>query len=127
MKQYEKPMVEINCNCSEGVYAASGKTKHPLCDSDYMNGFQAQNDNGTTYMSHYGCSGCPQNRFTHCAFDESADYDDSGQSGTYETKVNLPAWERHKMVASDPVGGDTERHYNYNPAYVGVAYVAPEW
>ena len=37
MNQYEKPMVEIICNKAEGVYAASGMKKHPLCDSDYIN------------------------------------------------------------------------------------------
>lgn len=97
MKQYEKPMVEIICNKAEGVYAASGMKKHPLCDSDYINnGYKVGTfKEGDSYLEYYGCFGCPQSRDNaYCSLGDGADYDQSGQSGTYETKTNAPRWER---------------------------------
>ena len=59
---YEKPIIIVNNECAEGVYAASGvKSNGPWwCDSEYMKGnFQPwQGGNNTTVKEYYGCTGC---------------------------------------------------------------------
>lgn len=96
-QKYEKPVVEISNCAAEGVYAASGKKKHPLCDSEYINdGYKAGTfKDGVSYLEYYGCFGCPQSRDnSYCSLEENADYDQADQSNTYETKNNAPRWER---------------------------------
>lgn len=70
MMKYEKPIIQINSEMAEGVYAASGSTNgRPGCDSDYMN-FTYQHYSGgwdKTVKEYYGCIGCPAYRETGCA------------------------------------------------------------
>ena len=70
MEQYKKPLVLMNEELAEGVYAASGavvggepENQSPVCDSIYIKGSYRQPDfsdweNGTN-INGRGCEGCP--------------------------------------------------------------------
>lgn len=68
MKNYEKPIVDVNPGLAEGVYTASGDAT-PACDSNYINGeFRAPNYyTDASYIERFGCNGCPAFRWNGCA------------------------------------------------------------
>lgn len=84
MNTYEKPLVEINCECAEGVYAASGSG---ACDSIYMLGiFKKGNPGGTTYKEKHGCAGCNAYTGNGCKFSLGKKVNDNS--------VCKPSWEK---------------------------------
>jgi len=81
MKNYEKPVVMVNEELAEGVYAASGdkaanvnaETSGPKykCESIYMNGVYQQgtwNPIEDGYKKGRGCEGCPAQNGNSCRF-----------------------------------------------------------
>ena len=104
MRKYEKPIIEVNNELAEGVYAASGTaygTK--VCDSKYMNGVWqgpdyrpwAEVGGSMGYMQYYGCLGCPANTYNGCGIADGNHYEESGNAGSYDTDKGkrMPRWE----------------------------------
>jgi hypothetical protein len=63
MTTYEKPIILLNEDMTEGVYTTSGGTTTISCESRYMGGVY-QNGNyqtGSTIKDYFGCSGCAAN------------------------------------------------------------------
>lgn len=94
MRKYEKPIIEVNNELAEGVYAASGDIK---CDSKYMQGqFQAPIYTwvGTEgFKAIFGCQGCRAYRGSACGL--LTDYLNSSQASSYDADAGrrMPAWE----------------------------------
>jgi len=102
MMKYERPIIQINSETAEGVYAASGATKD--CDSEYMNGVWQAPDYSTwptTVKQRYGCLGCPAYTWSGCGVATGNHYDQSGNSGSYDTDTGSrkPEWERRELAA----------------------------
>lgn len=110
MIKYEKPVIEINSEIAEGVYAASGATV-VKCDSVYMNGIWQPIDTsswGTEtrgYKQQFGCAGCPANTGSGCAIATGNHYDDSGNALSYLTDEGnrKPSWEKKGYGPDDVV------------------------
>ncbi len=126
MSTYKKPIVLVNEELSEGVYAASGipgvetettvptTNSNPGCDSKYMNGVFAAPNYGweVTMKEHYGCLGCPAYSFANggeCGLLNH--YIDSGIAGSYDTDAGnrMPEWERKGYTDATIV--DETTHY----------------
>lgn len=119
---YEKPIVELSNSAAEGVYAASGGL---ICNSiklnhDYRN-YKASDTTKTTVGEYYGCWGCGLNRGIgqdglerwHCALDPEADFERSGQAGSYATGTNMPNWElmNPSLECETPVAGYEQSYW----------------
>ena len=104
MREYEKPMVQINEGLAESIYLASG-TGEPVadsngvkCDSAYMKGvWQAPNYSSPKeagYKAKFGCMGCPAFRQNACGL--QTDYVESGYSDSYKADngKRKPDWEK---------------------------------
>lgn len=105
MKLYEKPMILLNEELCEGVYAASGASASSTgCQSIYMNGvFHANSrwSNVTDWNSdsdskhteiERGCEGCPYN-WGYCAVNNG-----NAQAG----QDARPGWEQKGYKDTDP-------------------------
>lgn len=110
MRNYEKPMVLVNEELAEGVYAASGDNNNgPKCDSIYMQGVWQAPDysdwRGTTrgYKQQFGCLGCPANTPSGCGL--QSHYIDSGEADSYDVDNGnrKPSWEKKGYGPDDPV------------------------
>jgi hypothetical protein len=117
MENYEKPVIIVNEDVSEGVYAASGGAADdsggsgnesygakPKCDSKYMGGvFHAPKWNGTTNMESYGCNGCPADRSDQrCALTEP-ELEDPSRWDSYRADdgQRMPRWEMLGYAPND--------------------------
>ena len=118
MKNYEKPVVVVNDETAEGVYAASGAVGGagveaaggaPKCDSIYMQGvWQApdySNKEGVTkgYRQQFGCLGCPAYTADACGL--LTHYVASGNASSYDVDngKRKPSWEAKGYGPGDPV------------------------
>lgn len=105
MRKYEKPVVELNNDMAEGVYAASGTAvaNTPLCDSQYMDGVWHAPAYGwnTTVKDYYGCLGCPAYRYNGCALDVDQAYIDGAKSYDTDSGSRMPDWERQYGLSAD--------------------------
>lgn len=90
---YEKPVIIVEKEISEGVYASSG-TVYTTCASQYMNGVYQAPTGGSAgggristgdYVTgrQLGCQGCPADRNWMCKINE----------GTY-SEPPMPTWEK---------------------------------
>jgi len=107
MKNYEKPIVLINEELSEGVYAASGAGR-PGCDSQYMSGVWQPYTGGwdKTVKKFYGCIGCPAYRngeIKGCALLVDQAYLDGATSYDIDAGNRMPEWERREYSAGHMV------------------------
>ena len=106
MKEYEKPIVEVNSELAEGVYAASGG---PKCDSKYRNGEWKAPDYSDwagktrSYDEQFGCLGCPAYTKTGCGLETH--YIDSGKAESYDVDNGnrAPSWEKKGYNKDDTV------------------------
>lgn len=115
MKKYERPVVIVNSDFAEGVYADSGTVAdngRPGCDSIYMNGIWQAQDNSSWwnngvetkrgYKQQFGCLGCPANRgggasdngAGGCALLVDQAYLDGATSYDVDNGNRKPSWER---------------------------------
>lgn len=100
MKNYERPVILVNEELSEGVYAASGARSIPGCDSKYMNGIFQEYAGGwnVTAKEFYGCVGCPayrnSNGLVGCALLVDKAYLDGATSYDTDAGNRMPDWER---------------------------------
>lgn len=121
MNQYQKPIVMVNDELAEGVYAASGSNVGGAsnstsddnggvkCDSIYMKGVWQKPDyspwGNTTrgYKQNFGCNGCPANTDNGCGL--QTHYVDSGYASSYETDngKRKPTWEKKGYKPDDTV------------------------
>lgn len=106
MKNYEKPIVLLNNEVAEGVYAASGVSDagdtSGGCDSIYMNGiFSDGTPGGKTYKDKFGCTGCPAHTGKECKLDDPT-YDPKG-------KVLKPNWERQGHLGQEDFKGNGKK------------------
>lgn len=100
MAKYEKPVVVVNQELAEGVYANSGTTAGAKCDSKYRQGVWKAPDysdwNGGTrgYENQFGCLGCPAYTNTGCGLDSH--YIESGKAQSYDVDDGnrKPSWEK---------------------------------
>lgn len=106
MAEYEKPILLVQEEISEGVYLASGEdtgdgTARGKCDSKYMNGVWHAPDytNGISYIGRFGCNGCPAFRHNGCGL-LLEDY-----WGSYDTDNGnrFPNWEKIGHAPDDPI------------------------
>lgn len=92
---YEKPVVMVNDDLAEGVYAASGATPKRACNSIYMKGVYVQptyNPMRDGYKKGRGCEGCPAWDGKSCRFvsaPEQMNFDDDFRP-TWEKEGHLP-------------------------------------
>lgn len=106
MKEYEKPIVEVNSELAEGVYAASGG---PQCNSPTRNGVWKAPDYSDwagktrSYDDQFGCLGCPAYTATGCGL--QSHYVDSNYASSYEVDNGnrKPGWEDKGYGAGDDV------------------------
>lgn len=111
---YTKPMILVNDDLAEGVYAASGDVAASdsgiKCDSKYMKGvYQAPDYSswaiGETrgYRKQFGCLGCPAFRENGCGL--QSDYIDSGKAASYDVDNGnrKPSWEKKGYGPDDAV------------------------
>ena len=118
MKNYEKPVVVVNEETAEGVYAASGAVGSAgveaadgalKCDSIYMQGVWQAPDysdwQGSTrgYKQQFGCLGCPANTYNGCGL--LTHYVESGNATSYEVDNGnrKPSWEKKGYKPDDTV------------------------
>lgn len=111
MEKYEKPIVIVNNELAEGVYATgSGAANNaPGCDSQYMAGTWQGPDNsawnGKTrgYKQQFGCHGCPA--YTGSACGLTTHYVDANYAASYDVDNGnrMPSWERKGYGPDDPV------------------------
>ncbi len=115
MKKYERPVVILNSELAEGVYADSGTvagdvTGGPKCDSIYMKGVWQAPDysqwpDGTQrgYKQQFACLGCPANTGNGCGLESH--YVDSGNASSYDVDNGnrKPSWEKKGYGPNDPV------------------------
>lgn len=117
MKKYEKPMIFVNADTSEGVYLASGEATGNggvsdsgiKCDSIYMKGVWQAPDysdwaGGTRgYKQQFACLGCPANTDNGCGL--LTHYIDSDNAASYEVDNGnrKPTWEKKGYGPEDPV------------------------
>lgn len=113
MEKYEKPLVVVNNELAEGVYAtgsgAGTGTGAPGCDSKYMNGVWQAGDysdwaGGTRgYKQQFGCLGCPANTGSGCGL--QTHYVDSNYAASYDVDNGnrMPSWERKGYGPNDTV------------------------
>ncbi len=117
MMKYEKPIIQINSEMAEGVYAASGESVGVKgCDSEYMKGVYQAPKYGwnTTVKEYYGCLGCPANSSnTGCALDPSNHYEQSGTAGSYDTDIGtrMPDWEEMGLLPDRVIDNDNPLPY----------------
>jgi hypothetical protein len=117
VKGYEKPVILVNEDISEGVFAASGQGEaaaenggsegigdRPRCDSKYMGGvFHAPKWNGTNNLESYGCNGCPANRGDQrCALTDP-ELEDPSRWDSYRADdgQRMPRWEMLGYLPND--------------------------
>lgn len=96
MSNYEKPVLKMCTECSEGIYLASGASEEHsdesdsagVCNSIYMKGvFHPSNPNGLTYMEKHGCQTCPSGNHNGCKLEGNGyEADENGK--------NRPNWEK---------------------------------
>ncbi len=96
MERYEKPIVLMNEDISEGIYAASGSgSKESKCDSKYFKGTWHQMIYTTNPISSdRGCEGCYGNW-----------NDGSCHVQNYERKEKdqfMPSWEKAGLSPDSP-------------------------
>lgn len=112
MKKYERPVIIVNSDLAEGVYAASGSTagdatnNRPGCDSKYMNGVWQNQDYSqwpTTYKQQQGCNGCPAYRANGCGLQVDQAYLEGATSYNVDNGNRMPGWERDGHLPDDPV------------------------
>lgn len=119
MKKYERPVVIVNSDFAEGVYADSGTVagNANLCNSIYMRGIWQAQDNsawaGETrgYKQQFGCLGCPANRgggasdngAGGCALLVDQAYLDGATSYDVDNGNRKPEWERRGYGPDDIV------------------------
>ena len=122
MNKYEKPMVELNNELAEGVYAASGAADIE-CGSDYMNGSFHKGDRGQgkgsrnwKYKEDFGCAGCPANLGYVCALKT----DDKDKYKQYDKKDLRPQWEKDNKGGFDDVNEGDKNRYSASQG-------APDW
>ncbi|MBQ7955987.1 MAG: hypothetical protein IJ282_09580 [Lachnospiraceae bacterium] len=104
MKEYVRPIVVVNEDVAEGVFAASGAVVAggaPGCDSKYMNfnwqaGTFAWN---STAKDYYGCVGCPAYRPTGCGLKIDEAYLAGATSYNVDNGNRMPDWERAGATA----------------------------
>lgn len=117
MKNYVKPVVLVNEELAEGVYAASGvysdetgsTVDGPGCDSVYMRGvwqapdYSAWGPEGRGYKQQFGCLGCPANTDSGCGL--QTHYVESGYASSYDVDNGnrMPSWERKGYGPDDEV------------------------
>ena len=115
MREYEKPIMQISPDLSEGVYLSSGSSAStgdsgaPKCDSSYMKGvWQGYgqgdwNQGNPGYKLQFGCLGCPANTGSGCGL--LTHYADSGYAGSYDVDNGnrKPSWEKKGYGPNDPV------------------------
>ncbi|MBQ7956102.1 MAG: hypothetical protein IJ282_10175 [Lachnospiraceae bacterium] len=95
MEKYVRPIVVVNDEVSEGVYAASGARIQYSCDSIYMNGVYhhpTYNPLEDGYKIGRGCEGCPAWTGDSCRFDtapEQMNWDGDFRP-TWEVDGKLP-------------------------------------
>lgn len=105
MTNYEKPVILVNEELAEGVYAASGTNVDsdstsgngtPGCDSKYMAGVYQHYQGGwnKTAKEFYGCIGCPAYRETGCGLQVDQAYLDGATSYNVDNGNRMPEWER---------------------------------
>ncbi len=93
MQTYEKPLILVDADLAEGVYAASGTTVSGTgCGSKWMNGVyhpmirhDGEPDDGHTKMER-GCEGCPASWNHGCHVSQcnySGDFRPSWESDGY--------------------------------------------
>lgn len=94
--KYTKPIIMINEDFSEGVYAASGATHMPSCDSKYMSGQYRHYTGGwdVSVKDYYGCVGCPAYREGGCALLVDQAYLEGALSYDTDNGNRMPDWER---------------------------------
>lgn len=86
MKKYERPVVELNNELAEGVFAASGASGG--CDSIYMQGVYSDGvPGGVTYKEKFGCTGCHAYTGQGCKLDDPT-FNPKG-------KILMPNWEQN--------------------------------
>lgn len=117
MKEYERPIVIVQEEACEGVYAASGAVEGGpdaapsgiKCDSKYMKGVWQAPDysdwGGVTrgYKQQFACLGCPANTANGCGL--QTHYEDSDHAASYDVDNGnrMPSWERKGYGPDDPV------------------------
>lgn len=112
MKNYESPIVHVQEEVNEGVYAASGTVggqNQVKCDSKYMQGVWQAPDysdwgGGTRgYKQQFACLGCPANTANGCGLETH--YEDSNHASSYEVDNGnrMPSWERKGYGPDDTV------------------------
>ena len=95
--KYTKPIIMINEQRSEGIYAASGTAVHaPGCDSKYMNNTYQHSAGGwdVSVKDYYGCIGCPAYRANGCALLVDQAYLEGALSYDTDNGNRMPDWER---------------------------------
>ena len=100
MSTYEKPLVMVNDDLAEGVYAASGA---PGCDSKYMKGEWEKGDySSKDIKTNQGCNGCPAYTGTACGL--TTHYVDSNYAASYDVDNGnrMPTWEKQGKKPDDP-------------------------
>ena len=114
MEKYEKPLIELNTELAEGVYAASGATDDIQCGSDYMQGVHhkgdrdhGRGDRKWQYKEAFGCAGCPADQNGVCALKTG----DRDKFKHYDRKDLRPQWEKDNRDAfGDVMEGDKFRY-----------------
>ena len=104
---YQKPVVVLNDDVAEGVFAASGTAS--LCDSVYRKGVYKAPDysnwNGTprNYDDQFGCLGCRAYTGTACGL--TTHYVESGYAESYndDNGKRMPSWEAKGYKNTDIV------------------------
>lgn len=101
MTDYVRPMVVVNEELAEGVYAASGdetgeRTTTLSCQSTYMQGSYMKGDNkASTYKEKFGCKGCNAYTGNGCKLQ-------SGKDNVDPDAIFMPAWEEQGHSPSEP-------------------------
>lgn len=115
MDIYEKPIVLLNEELAEGVYAASGgavedasSNNGPSCDSKYVNGvWHKDTYDGKTYLSHLGCNGCPAFRWNGCGLLIDEAYLNGAKSYDADNGKRMPGWEAKGHQAEEKIDWST--------------------
>ncbi len=87
MKSYQKPIVFLNNDLTEGVYTASGDAA-TRCDSQHIKGnwLQGTNDKNAPNILRYGCQGCPADSQNGCKLEYKPDFNPGS--------ALMPTWEK---------------------------------
>ncbi|MBQ9141645.1 MAG: hypothetical protein IJX63_07615 [Lachnospiraceae bacterium] len=122
MMKYEKPIIQINSETAEGVYAASGSYVtygEYGCNSKYMQGeFHSPNYEWyITMLEHYGCSGCPAYTYPGGECGLKTHFTEAGYAQSYDANAGKykPAWELHGQLPDEIVDTEREAQDHGNP------------